>query len=123
MAMELDGIQAGTPPSVVFLDPDPAWSRFEPTATRLLLVLIEQTLKIGSRELQVLTVRGHHASVLVVADRTPVEIAQVGLPHYDHLKRFLKEGLFRGTEVQRLRALGSSWEMRVEYAETPTGEG
>ena len=110
-------------PAIAFVDPDPDWQRFPPAGIRLFLLFVEQTLKIGAREFVLVTVGAHHASVLVVADRTPREIAQIELTYYDQLTRFLKEGLFRQSVTAHLEGLGSRWEARIEWGDTAQGEG
>ena len=110
-------------PAVAFVDPDPDWKRFDGPAMRVLLTLLEQALKAHARELHVVTVRQHHASVLLVQDRTPLEIAQLNLKYYEGMKRFLREGVYSSKTAQQLTHDSRKWSLTLEYAQTETGEG
>ena len=108
---------------LAFSNPDPGWVRFDAPSMRVLLTLLAQMLKSGGRELQVVTVANNHASVLVVADRTPMEITQLNLRYYAGMRRFLREGLFALSTTAQLEGLGARWEATIEYADTLSGQG
>lgn len=120
---ELPPESTATPGAVAFVEPDPAWSRYDQPSMRVLLVLLEQTLRTGARELMVVTAGQHHATVFIVPDREPLEIAQLELKYYAGMRDFLNKGLFASGRTPRIQALGSQWALALEQESRPGGEG
>jgi len=122
--MTLEPPAAGTAPAVAFTNPDSNWQyRFNQPSMRVLLVLLEKALEAKSKELMVLTVKEHHAAVMIVPDRTPVEIAQVSLKYYDGMRKFLAEGLFARTSTPVIQWQGAGYMVTWEFVERDSGEG